>query len=71
MWEHLNHCGDCFLLIALKLGRGEEPVPAQGLGGGHTTILRIPPASLDLVGGYMEKVAESECDRDGLKPRAL
>lgn len=37
--------------------------------GAHTTILLVPSASLDLVGGCVEEVAESRCDRNSLRLR--
>lgn len=59
----LSHQEDLFLLIALKPGREGEFVPAPQ-GRGPTTILIIPPSSLDIVGNCMEDVVESGCDRD-------
>lgn len=48
------------ILTALKPGR--EPVPTLQGKGAHTTMLILPPASLDLVDGSIEEVAESGCD---------
>lgn len=49
-------------------GKGNLSLLSQEKGA-HITILIVPPASLVLVGGRVEEVAESGCDRDSLRLR--
>lgn len=44
---------------------GACPRPPQGKVA-NTATLKVPPASLDLVGVRTEEVAESGCERDSL-----
>lgn len=60
----LSYWEDFFLLITLQPGREGEFVPVPQGKGAHTTILIIPPSSLDLMGGCMEEMVESGCDRE-------
>lgn len=63
MWDLISYCGDLFLLLITREGRGACPRSHRRRG------YIVPPASLDLEGGSVEEVAKSGCDRDSIRLR--